>query len=677
MYLLILSLPLIGCLFSGLLGRYLGYRGAGLFASTCVSLSAIVSWCCFYEIGLGGSPCYVRLAPWFFSEMFDASWSFIFDSLSIVMLITVTTASSCIHFYSLSYMEMDPHLPRFMAYLSIFTFFMLILVTADNFILMFFGWEGIGLASYLLINFWVTRQQANKSGLKAMLVNKIGDFGLAVGIFFIYMLFQTVDYASVFSCSPYFLSTSIYFLDIEFDALTLTSCFIFLGVVGKSAQIGLHTWLPDAMEGPTPVSALIHAATLVTAGVFLLARISPMLEYAPSALNLIGFTGAMTCFVAASTGIVQNDLKRVIAYSTCSQLGYMVFACGLSNYSVSIFHLMNHAFFKALLFLSAGSIIHALADEQDLRKMGSLARILPYTYIMILIGSLSLVGFPFLTGFYSKDVILELAYSEYNLLGNFAYWLGSFSVIMTAFYSFKLIFLTFWSPKSIAPTWLKLKSNNLVKPAIGKLRHDAAFILALALWPLAFGSLFLGYFAKDLMIGLGTPFWGNAIFSLPSNSLFVESEWIPTDIKLIPFMYTLLGIVLAFATNLLATHQVFRFKLTSIGRNLYLFFNLRWLFDIIYNEWVAKTFLFFGYQYSFKLLDRGIIDMIGPSGITLTIKNLMKELKSMQTGLISHYALIMLVSLCTIISLIGFDFIIDSKVILVYIISFLFLNLPE
>ncbi|CAL6438267.1 unnamed protein product [Bathycoccus prasinos] len=373
---------------------------------------------CCPKVGIAGSPCYIQLAPWFTSEFFDATWGFMFDSLTVVMLVVVTFVSTLVHIYSISYMSEDPHLPRFMSYLSIFTFFMLMLVTADNFIQLFFGWEGVGLASYLLINFWYTRLQANKSAIKAMLVNRVGDFGLALGIIATFSLFKSVDFATVFACSAHFAENSFIFFHLEWHALSLICALLFVGAVGKSAQLGLHTWLPDAMEGPTPVSALIHAATMVTAGVFMIARCSPLFEQAPQTLILVTVTGALTAFFSATTGVVQNDLKRVIAYSTCSQLGYMVFACGISQYAVGVFHLMNHAFFKALLFLSAGAVIHALADEQDMRKMGGTIKVLPFTYSMMFIGSLALIGFPFLTGFYSKDVILEVAYAKYTVAGS-------------------------------------------------------------------------------------------------------------------------------------------------------------------------------------------------------------------------------------------------------------------
>ncbi|MAE59581.1 MAG: NADH-quinone oxidoreductase subunit L, partial [Halobacteriovorax sp.] len=351
------------------------------------------------------------------------------------MIVVVGTVSTLVHMYSYGYMSGDPHLSRFMSYLSFFTFFMLMLVTADNFIQLFLGWEGVGLCSYLLIGFWSTRIQANKSAIKALILNKIGDFGVLIAIVLVFLVFQSVDFSTVFALVPFFFNKTVFFLFWEVNVITLICFLFFIGAVGKSAQLGLHTWLPDAMEGPTPVSALIHAATMVTAGVFLIIRCSPLFEYSPTMLSVITFVGALTAFFAATAGTVQNDLKKVIAYSTCSQLGYMVFSCGLSGYAVSLFHLANHAFFKALLFLSAGCVIHSLSDEQDMRRMGGLVKLLPLTYTLFLIGTLALTGFPFLTGFYSKDVILEIAYTHYSVSSLFSYWLGTLTAGFTAFYS--------------------------------------------------------------------------------------------------------------------------------------------------------------------------------------------------------------------------------------------------
>jgi proton-translocating NADH-quinone oxidoreductase chain L len=668
MYLLIILLPLLGFMSAAGFGRFLGMRGAALVTTTCLALCAFLSCLAFYEVGLCQSPCYIQLAPWFVSELFDASWGFLFDSLTVVMLIVITGVSSLVHLYSISYMGEDPHLARFMSYLSLFTFFMLMLVTGDNFIQMFLGWEGVGLASYLLINFWYTRLQANKSAIKAMLVNRVGDFGLALGIMGIFSLFKTVSFIPIFACASQVASDpdtkSFLFWGLEVDSLTALCCLLFVGSVGKSAQLGLHTWLPDAMEGPTPVSALIHAATMVTAGVFLVARCSPIFEYAPQALCLVAFLGAMTSFFAATTGVVQNDLKRVIAYSTCSQLGYMVFACGLSHYTVGVFHLMNHAFFKALLFLSAGSVIHAIADEQDMRKMGGLVQLLPFTYAMMMIGSLALIGFPFLTGFYSKDVILEVAYAKYTLSGNFAYWLGSISALFTSYYSFRLIFLTF------------LGSTNLPK-AVTPSIHDAPLLMAIPLIVLSFGSIFGGYLAKDMMIGLGTDFWGSALLILPQNHLFLESEYIPQSIKMIPLIFSGLGALLAYGmTSAAGSRVAYQMKTSWLGRNIYIFLNKRWLFDKVYNDWLGYPSLSFGYHVSFKGLDKGVIELIGPTGIMQGFQEILRQVRSFQTGFVYHYALLMLIGLTSLIALVGLwdslSFWIDTRLYFILLLGLAF-----
>jgi len=422
MYILVLFIPLLSAIIAGLFGRFIGEKGAGIITTSCIFITAFLSWTIFYEVGVCNTVTYIQLWNWITSGIYSVHFGLLFDSVTAVMLIVVTSISAVVHLYSTEYMRGDPHLPRFMSYLSIFTFFMLVLVTSDNLLQLFIGWEGVGLCSYLLINFWFTRIQANKSAIKAMVVNRIGDVGIALAIFTGFYLFKSVDFNVMFGMIEQVQNDYIVFFTYPVHTLTLFAIFLLIAAVGKSAQLGLHTWLPDAMEGPTPVSALIHAATMVTAGVFLLIRCSTILEYAPNALVVIVIVGAVTAIFAATVGLVQNDIKKVIAYSTCSQLGYMVFACGISNYSTSLFHLMNHAFFKALLFLSAGSVIHAMADEQDFRKLGAIIRAVPFTYSMMLIGSLSLMGFPFLTGYYSKDAILELAVSKYTIEATFAHW---------------------------------------------------------------------------------------------------------------------------------------------------------------------------------------------------------------------------------------------------------------
>ena len=663
MYLVIVFLPLIGSIIAGFFGRFLGARGAALITTSGVLTSTILSYVAFYECGLCGSSVSLEYASWFSSEMFDASWGFYFDSLTVVMLLVVNTVSTLVHVYSISYMWGDPHMPRFMSYLSVFTFFMLMLVTADNFLQLFFGWEGVGLASYLLINFWFTRLQASKASIKAMLMNRIGDFGLALGIMAIFSQFKTVSFAPVFSCAVEKADHHMVIFNCEFHTLNCICILLFVGAIGKSAQLGLHTWLPDAMEGPTPVSALIHAATMVTAGVFLLARCSPLLEFAPGALQCVAILGGMTCFFAATTGVVQNDLKRVIAYSTCSQLGYMVFACGISNYALGVFHLMNHAFFKALLFLSAGSVIHALSDEQDMRKMGGCAQLLPFTYSMMLIGSMALVGFPFLTGFYSKDVILECAAARYTFAADFVYILGVSCVFFTSYYSFRLLFSTF------------LVNNNAHKTNV-QLTHDAPLLLALPLCILAIGSLFVGYLGKDMMIGIASDFWGSAIFTLPQHLIMLESEYISQLKKMLPFFLTLAGALLAWGVNMHFKEASYAVKVTSWGRNLYYFFNKRWFFDLVYNA-IGKSALQFGYAVTFKALDKGSFEMIGPFGISRTFQHLSYQLSKLQSGYIYHYAVLMLCGLVALITGVVFldvvDVFMDARLLIILFATFPFL----
>lgn len=638
MYLLILALPLFGSLITGLLGRFLGRYGASIFSTTCVVGSMLISLIAFYEVGFLNMPCYVTLINWITSGIFFVSWGFLFDSLTCVMLLVVTIVSMLVHLYSIKYMEEDPHCPRFMSYLQIFTFFMLVLVTSDNLVQMFLGWEGVGISSYLLINFWHTRYWANQSALKALIVNRVGDFSLSIGIFLIFYMFKSLNYLIIFPMVPLLTDVYINVLGINFHALTLISIFLFFGAVGKSAQLGLHTWLPDAMEGPTPVSALIHAATMVTAGVFLMIRFSPLLEFTPFVLFLMVIFGALTAFFASMVGVFQNDLKKIIAYSTCSQLGYMIFCCGLSNYSVGMFHLSNHAFFKALLFLCAGSVIHAVSDEQDIRKMGSLINFLPLTYSLMLIGSLALIGFPFLTGFYSKDFILELSqvfrYSNVDLTyGSFACWLGNISVFFTAFYSFRLIYLTF------------INNFNGSKIVLERI-HESSFLMIFPLIILTFGSIFVGFLTKEFFIGIGTDFWGNSIFTFPMNLFFLEAEFLPIFIKWLPFFLSLIGLLIASYIN------IFNYVFFTYSKNngAIAFFSFlvskKWYIDIFQNRAVVNTLLNFGYLTSYKTLDRGFVELSGPYGISKLILSYSKKLVTLQTGQITHYLFFMVLGLC-------------------------------
>jgi NADH-ubiquinone oxidoreductase chain 5 len=644
MYLLIIFLPLMGSIISGFIGSQIGSIGAMLLSSGSLFFSCIFSYIIFYDVALCQSPVYIKLFTWINSGIFDVSWGFMFDTLTVLMLVVVTTVSTIVHLYSIGYMEADPHIPRFFSYLSLFTFFMIILVTADNLVQMFVGWEGVGLCSYLLINFWHTRLQANKAAIKAVIVNRVGDFGLVLGMLAVFYIFKTLNYTTLFALVPFYaleIKGSLSLLGFNIDMLTFICICFFIGAVGKSAQLGLHTWLPDAMEGPTPVSALIHAATMVTAGVFLIARCSPLFEYSPAALMVVTCFGAMTAFFAATTALVQNDLKRVIAYSTCSQLGYMVFACGTSNYSVGVFHLANHAFFKALLFLSAGSVIHALGDEQDMRKMGGLAKLIPFTYAMMFIGSISLMGFPFLTGFYSKDAILELAFGKFTVTSHFAYWLGTVSASLTAFYSMRLLYLTF------------INKTNSYRFSIQHI-HDLPKIMGYPLFILVFGSIFVGYLMKDMVIGVGTNFWGNALFVLPENLVIFDAEFLPVVIKLIPVIFSLSGAFFSYLIYVvLSADFIYSIKMSKFGIIFYNFFNRKWFFDKVYNEFINQYVMKMGYHISYKLIDRGIIENLGPFGISNFFYSNYMKLNFMQTGLIYHSALVILLGVISFLILIG------------------------
>ena len=664
MYLLLVLLPFIGSCSAVFFGRFLGSRGAAVLSTGCVAVSTICSCVAFYECALCGCVCSLEYTSWFSSEMFDAAWGFYFDSLTVVMLLVINIVSTCVHVYSISYMWQDAHIPRFMSYLSLFTFFMLMLVTADNFLQLFFGWEGVGLASYLLINFWFTRLQASKASIKAMLMNRIGDFGLALGIMCIFSHFKSVSFGPVFSCAPQKADHYMILFNCEFHTCSCICILLFIGAVGKSAQLGLHTWLPDAMEGPTPVSALIHAATMVTAGVFLIARCSPLFEFAPGALQWVAILGGMTCFFAATTAMVQNDLKRVIAYSTCSQLGYMVFACGISNYAVGVFHLMNHAFFKALLFLSAGGVIHALSNEQDMRKMGGCAQSLHFTYSMMLIGSMSLVGFPFLTGFYSKDVILECATARYTFSADWAALLGLVCVFFTAYYSFRVLFCTF------------LVETNAFKKSVESV-HDVSLLMAIPLCICALGSIFVGYMGKEMMIGVGSDFWGSALFTAPLHAVQLESEYCTQVEKMSPLFFTAAGAFFAFLWNYQQRKAAYNMKMHPLGRYFYYFFNKRWFFDLVYNSG-ARAVLHFAYAVLFKSLDKGSFEMIGPFGISRTFQQLSQQVSKFQSGFLYHYAVVMLCGvllLITAVCLIQFlDVFLDNRLLFLFFTCFLFLR---
>ena len=662
MYIAILFFPLLGSFFSGFISQLLGSIGACRFSIICIFFSFFISILLFLDVIFLGNTTTFTVTSWIHSGLLCSNWGFLFDGLTAVILVVVTSISLLVHIYSSSYIEYDPHLSRFISYLSFFTFFMIILVSADNFIQMFVGWEGVGLCSYLLINFWYTRIQANKAAIKAILVNRVGDFGLALGIFGLFFETGSVEYSTVFSVVPFFFSKTFTFFGLHFHSATLFSFILFIGAVGKSAQIGLHTWLPDAIEGPTPVSALIHAATIVTAGVFLLVRCSPLFEFCPTTLWFITLFGGMTAFFAATTGLFQNDLKKVIAYSTCSQLGYIVFSCGLSAYNVGLFHLANHAFFKALLFLTAGGIIHAVNDEQDMRKMGGLIRILPLCYSIILVGSIALIGFPFLSGFYSKEVILEVAFANATTSSHFAYTFGVLAAFFTAFYSTRSLYLTFFSK----PRGFKKVFENV---------HEVPFIIGLPLVVLFFGSVFFGYTIRDLIIGFGSPFFSNAIFTHPIHFIIADAEFLPLSIKLIPLFFSFFGVSCGILIYFFFNHFIFSYKTTYFGRLIYTFFNKKWFFDKFYIEYIAQTLFNLSYDQTYKQLDKGLFEYIGPFGFSSIIYKKSLSFSTTQSGNVYHYAFVIFFSFILLISILFFDtvpFFNDFRLIFFYLAIFLF-----
>jgi proton-translocating NADH-quinone oxidoreductase chain L len=631
MIILIVFLPLFGFLSGILFGSVLGV-GVLYITLVFIFISFLLSVYVFYAILAHGLTFKITLTPWIWVDSLKIDWSFCFDTLTAIMLIVVTFISLLVHVYSTEYMHEDPHKIRFMSYLSLFTFFMLILITANNFLQMFVGWEGVGLSSYLLINFWFTRIQANKAAIKAMLVNRVGDFFILISLFLIHLIFNSLDYDIVFNLSKTFEVLKFNFFYFNFKFIDLICLFLFFGAMGKSAQIGLHVWLPDAMEGPTPVSALIHAATMVTAGVFLIARCSFLFELSPFVLNFVVFIGSITAFIASTIGLFQNDIKKVIAYSTCSQLGYMIFACGLSNYEVGVFHLFNHAFFKALLFLSAGSLIHALSNEQDMRKMGGLLKILPFSYAMTFIGSLALTGFPFLAGFYSKDIILETAFAKYTVLGHFSFILGILAAFCTAFYSMRLIYLVFLS-----------KTNGNKYTILNA--HEGSINMTLPLFLLSILSIFVGFLFKDLFIGFGTDFWNGSIYVLPKNYLLADIEFISLKYKLLPLLVTLLGILIAFFVYTFKLEEYFKLKKLLNFRIFYTFFNRKWFFDKFYNKIISSNFLFYSYFFSYDNIDRGLLEVVGPHGLTQSVNLFVFDFKYIQSGNLFHYLFLFFISI--------------------------------
>ena len=620
----IIALPLIASIISGFFGKLIGDRSSEIITSLLVSISAIFSVLVLYEVVVNQYQENIIIATWISSGSLEVNWSMKIDSLSAVMLVVVTSVSALVHIYSIGYMSHDPHKPRFMAYLSLFTFAMLMLVTADNFIQLFFGWEGVGLCSYFLIGFWFKKESANKAAIKAFVVNRVGDFGFALGIFLIFYLFGTVNYTEVFAEIPNITDKNLVFLGITFNAVDLICLLLFIGAMGKSAQILLHTWLPDAREGPTPVSALIHAATMVTAGVFLVVRCSPIYEYSDLALNIITIVGMSTAFFAATVALVQNDIKKIIAYSTCSQLGYMFFATGVGAYNVAMFHLFTHAFFKALLFLGSGSVIHAFKDEQNINNMGGVWKKLPYTYSLMIIGTLALTGFPFLSGFYSKDAIIEFAYLRGNTTGYYAAGIGIFTAFLTSIYSWRLIFKTFHGEYN----------NKEIK--IDE-THESPIVMLIPLILLSIGAIFAGFLFKELFIGYEglNNFWRDSIFFLKPLSTDHPPLWF---LLLTPTL-VILSIPLAYYLFLKNKNLPERFA--SINKPLYQFLLNKWYFDELYDVLFVKPSKKLG-LFLWKFFDLKIIDGFGPDGISSMIKKFSVKANKFQSGYIYQYAFVML-----------------------------------
>ena len=624
MEILILFLPLLASIISGFFGKYIGDRNSEIVTSALVSISAILSIFVLYQVIVNQYEDNIVIATWINSGSLDVNWSMLIDPLSAIMLVVVTLVSSLVHIYSIGYMSHDPHKPRFMAYLSLFTFAMLMLVTSDNFLQLFFGWEGVGLCSYFLIGFWFKKESANAAAIKAFVVNRVGDFGFALGIFLIFYLFGTVNYSEVFQQIPSVVDKNLFFLGLEVKAIDLICLLLFIGAMGKSAQILLHTWLPDAMEGPTPVSALIHAATMVTAGVFLVVRCSPIYEYSPLILNLITIVGMTTAFFAATVALVQTDIKKIIAYSTCSQLGYMFFAAGVGAYNVAMFHLFTHAFFKALLFLGSGSVIHAFKDEQNINNMGGVWKKLPYTYSLMIIGTLALTGFPFLSGFYSKDAIIEFAYLKGNTTGYLAAGIGIFTAFLTSIYSWRLIFKTFHGEYNN-------KEINIEET------HESPLVMLLPLFVLSIGSIFAGILFKDLFIGHGNLnyFWGEAIKFLEPLSTEHPPMWF---LILTP---SLVLISIPIAYYLFLKNKGLTDEITNMNKPLYNFLINKWYFDELYEVIFIKPSKKLG-LFLWKFFDVKIIDGFGPDGISALIKKFSIKAKKFQSGFIYQYAFVML-----------------------------------
>ncbi len=631
----IVFLPLVSALLIGFFGKLLGDRASGLLSSVLVSTAGVLAWIVFYQVAFEGETARVAVLPWITSGDLEAMWGLRIDTLTAVMLVVVTTVSALVHIYSIGYMEEDDGQPRFFAYLSLFTFAMLALVTADNFAQMFFGWEGVGLASYLLIGFWYHKPSANAAAIKAFVVNRVGDFGFALGIFAVFYIFGTIDFDTVFASAPEQVGKTIHFLGHDLDVLTVICLLLFMGAMGKSAQFFLHTWLPDAMEGPTPVSALIHAATMVTAGVFMVARLSPLFELSHTAQTVVIAIGAMTAFFAATVGVAQNDIKRVIAYSTCSQLGYMFVGLGVGAYATGIFHLFTHAFFKALLFLGAGSIIHAMHHEQDLRHMGGLRKVMPITFVMMLVGTLALTGFPFTAGYFSKDAIIEASHASHNEVARTAFWLLVIAAFLTSFYSWRLIFMAFFGkPRA---------DHETMHHA-----HESPWVMLGPLVVLAAGALLSGLFFHEVFIGEGyAEFWKQALFTRPDNHVLEDAHHSKVVIQLLPTLMMAAGFLVALWAYVLSpgvpAWAMRNFKL------IHAFLYNKWYFDELYDwlfvrpaKWLARKL--------WKVGDGMIIDGLGPDGIAARVVDVTNRVVKLQTGYVYHYAFAMLIGVAILVS---------------------------
>ena len=643
---LIVFLPLVSALVAGLAGTlafsrigktgvadhdfhgsYDGPQWPARLTTFFLLTAAVLSWVAFFDVAIGGNTYKVEVLSWVHSGMFAADWTLRIDTLTAVMLVVVNTVSSLVHVYSIGYMSHDEHQPRFFAYLSLFTFAMLMLVTADNLLQMFFGWEGVGLASYLLIGFWYTKPSANAAAIKAFVVNRVGDFGFALGIFATYKIFGSIEFDTIFSAAGEQSGKTISFLGAELDVMNTLALLLFMGAMGKSAQFLLHTWLPDAMEGPTPVSALIHAATMVTAGVFLVARMSPFFEVAHTAQTVVIIIGAITAFFAATVGLVQNDIKRVIAYSTCSQLGYMFVAMGVGAYGVGIFHLFTHAFFKALLFLGSGSVIHAMSDEQDMRNMGGLRPHLKKTYWLMVIGTLALTGFPLTAGYFSKDAIIESAFAAHSGAGAFGFWLLVIAALCTSFYSWRLIFMTFHGK----PRASKEVMNHI---------HESPSVMLVPLYVLALGALFAGWLFKDKFIGQGEAlFWGTGIYRAAENEIIHHMHNVPQWVVYSPFVAMLLGFALSWLFYIKRTDLPVR--LATTNGPLYRFLLNKWYFDEIYDFLLVRPAMWLG-KFLWKQGDGRIIDGLGPNGIAARVADVTAFVGRLQSGYVYHYAFAML-----------------------------------